>query len=68
MLLYRIFIWLYPKIVWLLSFSNKKAMLWLQGRRGLFKKLAIAFHKNTLPVIWIHSSSLGEFEQGLPVL
>jgi len=68
MLLYRIFIWLYPKIVWLLSFSNQKAMLWLKGRRGLFKKLAVAFHKNTLPVIWIHSSSLGEFEQGLPVL
>lgn len=68
MLLYRIFIWLYPKVAWVLSFSNKKAMLWLHGRRGLFKKLAAAFHKNTNPVIWIHCSSLGEFEQGLPVL
>jgi len=68
MLLYRIFIWLYPKIAWLLSFSNQKAMSWLRGRRGLFKKLAAAFHKNTDPIIWIHCSSLGEFEQGLPVL
>jgi len=68
MFLYRIFIWLYPKTAWLLSFSNKRAMLWLEGRRGIFKKLAAAFHKNTDAVIWMHCSSLGEFEQGLPVL
>lgn len=68
MLFYRIFIWLYPKVAWLLGFSNIKARLWLHGRRSLFKKIAAAFHKNTDPVIWIHSSSLGEFEQGLPVL
>ncbi|MBV9986512.1 MAG: 3-deoxy-D-manno-octulosonic acid transferase [Chitinophagaceae bacterium] len=68
MLLYRLFIWLYPKAVWLLSFSNSKAKAWLKGRRKLFQKLAAAFHKNTAAVIWMHCSSLGEFEQGLPVL
>ncbi|MFX5583002.1 glycosyltransferase N-terminal domain-containing protein, partial [Acinetobacter baumannii] len=24
--------------------------------------------KNTKPIIWMHSASLGEFEQGLPLL
>lgn len=68
MLIYRIFIWLYPKFAWLLGFSNRKARLWTQGRRGIFKKLSAAFHKNTSPVIWMHCASLGEFEQGSPVL
>ncbi len=68
MLLYRIFIWFYPKAAWLLSFTNPKARSWLQGRRGIFKNLAITFHKNQQPVIWMHCSSLGEFEQGLPIL
>jgi 3-deoxy-D-manno-octulosonic-acid transferase len=68
MLVYRLFILLYPKIVWLLRFTNPKAKLWLSGRSGVFKKLAAAFHKNNRPVIWMHCASLGEFEQGRPVL
>jgi 3-deoxy-D-manno-octulosonic-acid transferase len=68
MLLYRIFILFYPKVAWLLSFSNKKAALWHQGRKGLFNQLTEAFHHNKHPIIWMHSSSLGEYEQGLPIL
>lgn len=68
MFIYRIFIWIYPKIAWLLGFFNPKARLWQKGRNGIFKKLSAAFHKNTSPVIWMHCASLGEFEQGLPVL
>jgi 3-deoxy-D-manno-octulosonic-acid transferase len=68
MLIYRMFILLYPKLAWLLGFSNQKARLWINGRRGIFKKLSATFHKNTAPVIWMHCASLGEFEQGLPVL
>lgn len=68
MLLYRLFIWLYPKVAWLLSSSNHKATQWLVGRKEIFKKLAIAFHNNTTPVIWMHTASLGEFEQGMPIL
>ena len=68
MVFYRLFIWLYPKVAWLLSFSNQKAKKWLEGRKGVFKKLSIEFHNNQAPVIWMHTASLGEFEQGLPVL
>ncbi len=68
MLPYRVFVWLYPKIALILSLANKKARLWYLGRRGLFKKLAATFLKNDQPVIWVHTASLGEFEQGLPVI
>ncbi|NCI50990.1 3-deoxy-D-manno-octulosonic acid transferase [Sediminibacterium roseum] len=68
MIAYRLFILLYPKIVWLLRFTNPKARLWVTGRRGIFKKLAAAFYKNSKPVVWMHCASLGEFEQGRPVL
>lgn len=68
MLLYRLFIWLYPIIARIIGLGNAKARLWVQGRKKLFEKLSSAFYKNPHPVIWIHSASLGEFEQGLPVL
>ncbi|MES2004788.1 MAG: glycosyltransferase N-terminal domain-containing protein [Bacteroidota bacterium] len=68
MLLYRLFTWLYPKLAWLLASANPKARKWVLGRSGLFAGLSAAFHKNTKPVIWMHCSSVGEFEQGLPVL
>lgn len=50
------------------SLWNKKAKNWVQGRENLFARLENAFKDNTKPVIWMHCSSLGEFEQGRPVL
>ena len=47
-------------------FGNKKAKLWCDGRKGQWYKL-----KKQDPDtqwIWIHVSSLGEFEQGLPII
>jgi 3-deoxy-D-manno-octulosonic-acid transferase len=67
-LLYRLFVWLYPKAAWLLSFYNPKAGLWVSGRKDQFRKLHAVFHKNERPVVWMHCSSLGEFEQGKPLL
>lgn len=68
MLLYRLFVWLYPLIARIIGLGNEKARLWVTGRKKLFEKLSSAFYKNQQPVIWIHCASLGEFEQGLPVL
>lgn len=67
-LLYRLFVWLYPKAAWLLSFYNPKAGLWVKGRKHQFRKLHSVFHTNERPVVWMHCSSLGEFEQGKPLL
>lgn len=44
---------------------NSKARLWKDGRRRLFDKLkALGSHR----VAWFHAASLGEFEQGRPVI
>ncbi len=49
------------------SLFNPKAAKWLKGRKKIFEHL-----QNTIPgkskLIWIHCSSLGEFEQGRPVI
>ncbi len=39
----------------------------MQGRRKTFAYLEAGL-KNEQPVLWIHAASLGEFEQGLPVI
>lgn len=53
------------------SLFDQKAKLWVRGRRDLFKKLASeinAKRKENQPLIWVHCASLGEFEQGRPVI
>lgn len=66
--LYNLGIRFYSLAVWLASFFNPKAKLWREGRKQLFPRLAEAFKDNKSPVIWFHTSSLGEFEQGRPVI
>ena len=61
MFLYNIGIKLYYFAVWLVSFFNTKASLWIKGRQQ--QKLA-RFNSS----IWFHFASLGEFEQGRPIL
>ena len=51
MVFYRIFIWLYPKIAFLLGFWNQKAKAWHQGRRQIFTHLEEAFRDNKQPDI-----------------
>ncbi|HEV2480698.1 MAG TPA: glycosyltransferase N-terminal domain-containing protein, partial [Puia sp.] len=47
-----------------------KAKLWLEGRRGLFEQMRAELEpkKGDYPVVWMHCASLGEFEQGRPVI
>jgi 3-deoxy-D-manno-octulosonic-acid transferase len=46
---------------------NPKAKKWVTGRRGIFERLESAIGDNK-KVIWMHCASLGEFEQGRPLL
>lgn len=46
---------------------NPKARLWVDGRKGIFERLHEAVGDGKR-VVWIHVSSLGEFEQGRPVI
>ena len=53
----------------LVSPWNEKARLWLGGRRGAFARLRSAIsRKPGQQLVWMHCASLGEFEQGRPLL
>ncbi len=65
--LYNISILIYGLIIRLVSLFNAKAKLFVDGRKGIFER--IAEKKITIDrPIWFHFASLGEFEQGRPVL
>ncbi len=66
-LLYRLFITLYQLGIRLAAAWNPKAKQWLSGRKNLFAELSQTFPL-AQPVIWVHSSSAGEFEQAKPVI
>ena len=65
--LYQLFILLYPLAAKLIAPFNYKAQLWVLGRKHLLDDLSKVFSNEKRPVIWLHCSSLGEFEQGLPI-
>ena len=61
LLLYNAGIRLYFLAVYIASFFSSKAKLWINGRRQVVNESAEK-------CIWFHFASLGEFEQGRPVL
>lgn len=65
--LYNISMLIYGLLVRLASLFNAKAKLFIAGRKGIFKHISAKFNGNERP-IWFHFASLGEFEQGRPVL
>lgn len=65
--LYNIAIQLYSLIIRILSPFNAKASFFIKGRRNIFAKIQKKIDPTTLH-IWFHFASLGEFEQGRPVL
>jgi 3-deoxy-D-manno-octulosonic-acid transferase len=51
----------------LIAHFNPKIKLFVKGRKDVFVTLKKSFDK-TDRVIWMHVASLGEYEQGLPIL
>jgi 3-deoxy-D-manno-octulosonic-acid transferase len=49
------------------SLFNPKAKKWVKGRKRIFDKLQQAIPPGE-KIIWMHCASLGEFEQGRPVI
>ncbi len=68
MLFYNLFIFFYSIGIRLIAPWNSKAKKWLAGRKDIFKQLQNAFSNNHGNVVWVHCASLGEFEQGRPVI
>lgn len=67
-IMYQIVIALYGWLIHIVSWFNPKARKWVIGRRGLWQRIEQDFQNNRQKVIWMHCASLGEFEQGRPVL
>ena len=66
-LLYSLAIRCYSGMISLVSlFGNKKAQLWSKGRERQWDRLKSDNADDKW--IWFHVSSLGEFEQGLPLM
>ncbi len=69
--LYTLVICCYGLILNIAALFSDKARTWVAGRRNLFGKLEQwiqSIDRERTPVIWFHASSLGEFEQGRPVI
>lgn len=78
--LYNLSIYGYQFIIWLVSPFNQKAKLWIEGRSSMFdvrcpnnKQQTSNIEAERRPnqtskTVWFHCASLGEFEQGRPVI
>jgi 3-deoxy-D-manno-octulosonic-acid transferase len=65
--LYNIFLFIYTLAIRLASAWNAKAAQWLQGRENVWKELEVLNFAGD-SIVWIHTSSAGEFEQAKPVI
>ena len=66
--LYNIFLLLYSIGVRIASLWNPKAKKWVNGRKNIFTSINHQLSTNNCKLIWMHCASLGEFEQGRPLL
>lgn len=67
MLLYNFCVAVYARLIALASLWNPKAKLWSSGRKGIFGQMARKISPSDR-IVWIHVASLGEFEQGRPIM
>ena len=65
---YDIFLIFYRLGVGAAAWWKPKAKRWIQGRKNIYERLKAAVESGEGPILWMHCSSLGEFEQGRPVL
>jgi 3-deoxy-D-manno-octulosonic-acid transferase len=59
---------LFPIFYRILALWNAKAALGLKGRKGNLEKIRAALNEKKGPWLWLHAASLGEFEQGRPLM
>ena len=64
-IVYNLAIFLYGIIVRIATLFNPKAKLFVYGRKNIWRQLKSVPRQN---VVWFHAASLGEFEQGKPVM
>lgn len=65
--LYDLGIMLYYVGAWFASFFSEKAKKFVEGRKGVFDLLQENIGADD-SCLWVHAASLGEFEQGRPII
>ncbi|MCF6131057.1 3-deoxy-D-manno-octulosonic acid transferase [Flavobacterium wongokense] len=65
--LYNIVLIFASQVVKLLALFSPKIKLFVEGRKSVFQTLSSKINTGD-KTIWFHAASLGEFEQGLPVM
>ncbi|MEO8761129.1 MAG: glycosyltransferase N-terminal domain-containing protein [Bacteroidia bacterium] len=70
MLFYNFTLFIYWCAVHIASLFNEKAKLWVAGRKNSFPTIKKTLIEKDISgnIIWFHCASLGEFEQGRPVI
>lgn len=66
-LIYNLGVRLYVLGVRLAALRNDKAKKWVTGRKEVWRKIG-EWNREEKPVYWFHCASLGEFEQGRPLI
>jgi 3-deoxy-D-manno-octulosonic-acid transferase len=66
-LIYNLGIRIFILILKIASLRNPKAKKWIVGRKGLLKIIKKEQDQKE-QVVWVHCASLGEFEQGRPLI
>ena len=65
--LYNIFMHFYAFCAWIASFFSKKIRKMVKGHRSTFRLIREGIKADDY-VVWFHAASLGEFEQGRPLM
>lgn len=66
--LYNLSIYFYVALIRVAALFHPKAKLWVAGRKDVFSQLSSWRKSTSGHTVWIHCASLGEFEQGRPVI
>lgn len=69
--LYNIGVNIYTLFIKIAALFNEKAKLWVAGRHNWQQRYQEAWkliNPKYAPTVWVHCASLGEFEQGRPVI
>jgi 3-deoxy-D-manno-octulosonic-acid transferase len=66
--LYSFVLFLYRVLIRLFALFQSKAALMNEGQKQVWIGLERHFKSNDKPVAWFHSASMGEFEQGRPII
>lgn len=68
LVIYNIFLLVYSLAIRVAAIANVKARKWISGRKGLTRHIARAMAADNGKRVWMHCASLGEYEQGRPLL